>query len=80
MAQVDEAVRRQMRAQEVDSLKRQCDACKLGQKEIGPRSGCDIKKKLVVDQNEVAWKHKHLFFKPNGECKMRQPIERKLAK
>lgn len=76
MVQTDEAVRRMMK--DVYALKEQCDTCKLGKKEIGPRSGCDVKKKLVIDRSEVAWKHKHLFFKQNGECKMRQPIEVKL--
>lgn len=60
-------------ARNVDRLKEQCEECKLGKKDIGPRSGCEIRKKLVIDQSEVAWKHKHLFFDGNGKCKMFQP-------
>jgi len=55
------------------ALKEQCDGCKLGTKPIGPRSGCEVKKKLVVDKSEVAWKHKHLFFDSYGNCKMFKP-------
>ena len=58
------------RADEVDALRRQCDECELGKKPIGPKSGCDVRKKLVIDQSEVAWKHKHLFFNNHGRCKM----------
>jgi len=59
------------RAREQDALKEQCDRCKLGGK-IGPRSGCEIRKKLIVDQNKAAWKHKHLFLTESGKCKMFQ--------
>lgn len=64
-------------ARNVDKLKEQCEECKLGKKPIGPKSGCDIRKKLVIDQSEVAWKHKHLFLK-DGNCKMFQPAKKKL--
>lgn len=55
-------------------IKDQCDKCKLGQKKIGPNSGCHIKKKLVVDQSTVAWKHKHLFLEDDWTCKMFQQL------
>lgn len=51
------------------NLEDQCKTCKLWQKPIGPRSGCDIHKKLITDRNEVAWKHLHLFLDVNGKCK-----------
>ena len=49
--------------------------CKLGQKPIGPRSGCDIHKKLITDRSEVAWKHIHLFLDNGGKCKSWLPID-----
>jgi len=52
-----------------DALRRQCKECKLGDK-MGPRSGCEVRKKLILDDNDVAWKNKHLFFDGNGKCKM----------
>lgn len=70
MVQTDEAVRRMTK--DVYALKEQCDKCKLGDKEIGPRSGCEVKKKLVVDRNQVAWKHRKLFLDSKGVCKMYQ--------
>lgn len=57
----------------VYKLADECKTCKLGQKPIGPRSGCDVRKKLVRDRNPVAWKHKHLFLDEHGGCKMWQP-------
>lgn len=54
----------------LDSLRAQCETCALGKKAIGPRSGCDLRKKLIIDKSEVAWKHKHLFFDSHGKCKM----------
>ena len=62
-----------MPREEVYKLAEQCKDCKLGQKPIGPRSGCDVRKKLVIDDNPVAWKHKHLFFDRYGNCKMWMP-------
>lgn len=62
-------------ARNVDNLKKQCEECKLGKKDIGPRSGCEVRKKLVIDQSEVAWKHKHLFFDDKGKCKMFKPVK-----
>lgn len=62
----------EMRADEIDALRKQCEKCKLGAKDIGPKSGCDVRYKLVMEQSEVAWKHKHLFFDSNGRCKMFQ--------
>lgn len=62
-------------ARNVDNLKKQCEECKLGKKDIGPRSGCEVRKKLVIDQNEVAWKYKHLFFDDKGKCKMFKPAK-----
>ncbi len=74
MTQTDEAFARQQRITNwAYSLKEQCDQCKLGAKPIGPKSGCEIKKKLVIDKNEVAWKNKHLFFDKVGTCKMYKP-------
>lgn len=67
MTQTDEFVRRH--ADEVDALRNQCRECRLGDKEIGPKSGCDVRKKLVIDDSKVAWKHKHLFLTGDG-CKM----------
>lgn len=64
------------RADAVDALRRQCEECKLGDKDIGPRSGCEVRKKLVIDQSDVAWKHKHLFFDRAGKCKMFIPKKR----
>lgn len=61
------------RADEIDALSRQCKECKLGQKPIGPKSGCDVRKKLVVDGSEIGWKAKHLFLREDGTCKMFQP-------
>ena len=58
-----------MPREEVYKLAEQCKDCKLGQKPIGPRSGCDVRKKLVIDDNPVAWKHIRLFVE-NGRCKM----------
>lgn len=63
----------EQRADAIDALRKQCEECKLGKKEIGPKSGCEVRKKLVIDQNDVAWKHKHLFFDRSGKCKMFQP-------
>ena len=37
MVQTDEAVRRMTK--DVYALKEQCDKCKIGDKEIGPKSG-----------------------------------------
>lgn len=62
-------------ARKVDNLQRQCEKCMLGKKPIGPKSGCEVRKKLVVDQSEVAWKHEHLFIK-DGNCKMFHPEKR----
>ena len=53
----------------------QCKTCKLGLKPIGPKSGCDIHKKLVTDRNQVAWKHIKLFLDGDGKCKSWLPIE-----
>ena len=59
-------------ATEVDRLRKQCKECKLGEKPIGPKSGCEVRKKLVIDDSVVAWKHRHLFLY-EGRCKMFQP-------
>ena len=58
----------------------QCKTCKLGQKPIGPKSGCDIHKKLVTDMNEVAWKHSHLFLDKDDKCKSWLPVDFGYAK
>lgn len=68
-------IEREQRADDIDALRRQCEECKLGKKDVGPKSGCEVRKKLVIDQSEVAWKHKHLFFDKGGKCKMFQPIK-----
>lgn len=74
MTQTDEQVRYQVKVDQwAYGLKEQCDQCKLGDKPIGPKSGCEVKKKLVVDKSHVGWKHKHLFFDNLGTCKMYQP-------
>lgn len=57
----------------VYKLADQCKTCKQGQKPIGPRSGCDIRKKLVQDKNPIAWKHKRLFLEDSGKCKLWKP-------
>ena len=46
-----------------------CATCKLGNVRLGPKSGCEVRKKLVLDLNPVAWKHIKLFVE-NGRCKM----------
>lgn len=56
------------RAAEQDNLKRQCSTCKKGGK-IGPRSGCQIKKILLIDRDKNAWKNKSMFLTEQGECK-----------
>jgi len=62
--EIEEKVRR---AEEFS--RENCEDCRLGGP-LGPRSGCDIRKKLVVDLNDVAWKHVHLFVSDTGMCKM----------
>ena len=57
----------------MDGLAEQCKTCRIGQKPIGKRSGCDIHKKLITDRNEVAWKHIHLFLDGDGKCKNWKP-------
>ena len=56
---------------EKDNLQKQCDTCKLGGN-IGPRSGCEVRKKLIIDDSRVAWKNRYLFFDDNNQCKMYQ--------
>ena len=73
-------IQAELRADEVDMLRRQCSECKLGAKDITPRGGCEVRKKLVIDQSEVAWSHKQLFFDDRGKCKMFQEKERKVLK
>lgn len=76
MTQTDEQTRRaQKRAWEIDALKKQCAECKHGLKEIGPRSGCEVRKKLTIDQSDVAWRNKYLFF-DGDKCKMFVEIKR----
>ena len=73
MTQTDESIRVSIKhADAIDALRRQCEECKLGKKPIGPKSGCEVRKKLIIDQSPVAWKHKHLFFDNKGKCKMFQ--------
>ena len=55
-------------ARKVDNLKEQCKTCKLWKPKT-PTKDCDIRRKLVTDDSEVAWKHRHLFFTGN-RCKM----------
>ena len=55
---------------EIDALTRQCRTCKFNGFTDTLRSRCDVKKKLVIDDNDVAWKHKHLFLNNDGSCKM----------
>ena len=54
-----------------DMLRAQCAKCKRGDK-MGPKSGCDVRKKLIIDDSAVAWKNQYLFFDDNGNCKMYQ--------
>lgn len=68
-------IEKEQRADDIDALRRQCEECKLGKKPIGPKSGCEIRKKLTIDQSEVAWKNKHLFFDDKGRCKMFRPVK-----
>jgi len=57
------------RAAEQDRLNEQCSHCKKGGK-IGPRSGCEVRKLLLIDRNKNAWKNKHMFLEDNGRCKL----------
>lgn len=66
-------IQMEQKADAIDALRKQCDECKLGKKPIGPKSGCEVRKKLVIDQSEVAWKNKHLFFDNKGTCKIFKP-------
>jgi len=61
--------RAELHAMRKDMLRRQCETCKIGDK-MGPKSGCEIRKKLIIDDSQVAWKNKHLFFDDKGKCKM----------
>ena len=65
----------ELKAELVEQLRRQCKECKLGQKPIGPKSGCEVRKKLVIDQSDVAWKNKYLFFDDKGQCKMFRAVK-----
>ena len=56
-------------AREVDALREQCDKCKLYRPST-PTKDCDVRRKLVKEDSEIAWKHKHLFMHSNGHCKM----------
>ena len=56
-------------AREVDRLKQQCDVCDMNRPKT-PTKDCAIKHKLVINDSEVGWKHKHLFLHTNGHCKM----------
>jgi len=57
-------------AREIDALNAQCGRCKLKRPDT-PTKDCAVRIKLVVDDSEVAWKHRHLFL--NGrKCKMFQ--------
>ena len=68
----------EIHAREIDRLREQCSTCRRW-KPNTPTKDCDIRKKLVTDDNQVAWKHKHLFFhQPGMHCKMYQPKEAKL--
>ena len=58
-------------ARAVDALKAQCDVCKLNKPKT-PTKDCAVRIKLVVNDSEVGWKHKHLFLANNGRCKMFQ--------
>ena len=63
---------KEQHALEVDALLRQCKTCKFDGFTTAGNSRCDVKKKLVIDDNDVAWKHKHLFFNKDGSCKLYQ--------
>jgi len=52
-----------------EKLKKQCEKCKLGNKRIGPKSGCDIRKVLVIRPYSAAWDQSELFLNPDGSCK-----------
>ena len=55
-------------AREIDAVKAQCDRCKLRRPDT-PTKDCAVRLKLVVNDSDVAWKHRHLFL--NGlKCKM----------
>lgn len=64
-------------AWEVDSLKAQCENCRLWRPST-PTKDCAVREKLVQKDSEVAWKNKHLFLNPNGKCKMHQPKETRI--
>lgn len=55
-------------AREVENLAAQCNRCKLWKPKT-PTKDCDVRRKLVTQDSEVAWKHRHLFFNGN-KCKM----------
>ena len=59
----------ELHALQVDNLRRQCDMCKI-YKPDNKHDGCEIKYKLINNDNKVAWKHKDLFIDSNGNCKM----------
>ena len=56
-------------AREVDKLRQQCDVCDMNRPKT-PTKDCAIKHKLVINDSEVGWKHRHLFLNVNGSCKM----------
>ena len=57
----------EIRAMKQDKLKEQCDSCKLYKKD-NKHGGCEIRYKLISQNNDVAWKNEHLFLN-NGSCK-----------
>lgn len=59
----------EIHAKDVDALKAQCDNCKR-YKPDNVHGGCEIRYKLIVEDSNVAWKHKQLFFNfPGMKCK-----------
>ena len=57
----------EIHARKQDRLRQMCDVCKQ-YKPGNVHDGCEIRYKLIVQDNEVAWKHEHLFIS-QGRCK-----------
>ena len=56
-------------AREIDKLNSYCMQCKLRRPDT-PTKDCAVRIKLVVEDSNVAWRNKYLFFDDNGICKM----------
>ena len=59
-------------SRKADNLSRQCDTCILGNKKIGIKSGCDIKRQLVIKKFDTSWERSDTFLNQDGTCKLYQ--------